>query len=159
MELHSRELMTQNSASPRKLHRSHISKSLRGLKDSHAGSPVSTTGSCLAGSNTSLPQPRHQDTADSGESGWEVVDDLPLRWATDFVSLATPNSRLANSLPQFFKLWKNDTMGGRGTAMLAISTKTNILLYETPKGERAFRFVKVCMWSEGSTNTITHRSP
>lgn len=28
--------------------------------------------------------------------------------------------------------------------MLAVATKANILLYETPKGERAFRFVKAC---------------
>jgi len=94
---------------------------------------------------TPLPRapPRHQDSTSSTDS-WDMVDDLPLRLATEYVPLATPNSRLASSSVLFFELWKNDSHGGRGTAMLAIATKTNILLYETPKGERAFRFVKVC---------------
>ena len=87
--------------------------------------------------------PRHQDSTSSTDSSWDMVDDLPLRWATDYVPLATSNSRLASSSVLFFELWKNYSSGGRGTAMLAIATKTNILLYETPKGERAFKFVKV----------------
>lgn len=89
----------------------------------------------------SLPRlpPQHQDSTSSTDS-WSIVDDVPLRWATDYVPLATPNSRLANSSVSFFELWKSDS---NGAAMLAIATKTNILLYET-KGERAFRFVKVC---------------
>jgi hypothetical protein len=38
---------------------------------------------------------------------------------------------------------KVDENRRRGGALLAIAAKSNILLYETPKGERAFRFVKV----------------
>jgi hypothetical protein len=96
-------------------------------------------------STTPLPRapPQHQDSTNSTDS-WDMVDDIPLRWATDYVPLATPNSRLAGSCVLFFELWKNDSHSARGAAMLAIATKTNILLYETPKGERAFRFVKVC---------------
>lgn len=86
--------------------------------------------------------PVHQDSTSSTES-WDIVDDLPLRWATEYIPLATPNSRLANSSVLFFELWNNKSNDGRGTAMLAVATKTSILLYETPKGERAFRFVKV----------------
>lgn len=85
--------------------------------------------------------PQHQDSTNSTDS-WCMLDDLPLRWATDYVPLATPNSRLASSSVSFFELWKNDSNGSCGAAMLAIATKTSILLYET-KGERAFRFVKV----------------
>lgn len=87
--------------------------------------------------------PRHQDSASSTDS-WDMVEDLPLRWATEYIPLATPNSRLANCSVLFFELWKSKSNDGRGTAMLAIATKTCILLYETPKRERAFRFVKVC---------------
>lgn len=74
---------------------------------------------------------------------WDMVEELPLRWATDFVNLATPGSKLASSQVLFYELWKNDGYSYRGTTMLAVATKTNILLFETPKGERAFRFVKV----------------
>lgn len=78
------------------------------------------------------------------ESEWDVVghDDLPLRWATDYVALASPGSRLANQSVLFFELHRC-TDGGRITARLAIATKQNILLYESTRGERAFRFVKV----------------
>jgi hypothetical protein len=78
------------------------------------------------------------------DSDWDVVghDDLPLRWATDYVALATPASRLANQSVLFFELHRC-TDGGRVTARLAVATKQNILLYESVRGERAFRFVKV----------------
>ncbi|KAG6808595.1 hypothetical protein H0H92_003606 [Tricholoma furcatifolium] len=85
--------------------------------------------------------PKRRDTADST---WDLVEDLPLRWATDFVPLATNGSRLLNSSVISYALWKDETRQGRGGRLLAIATKNNILLYETPKGERAFRFVKVC---------------
>ncbi|GLB34184.1 hypothetical protein LshimejAT787_0110680 [Lyophyllum shimeji] len=78
----------------------------------------------------------------SDDSGWDVVDDLPLRWATDYVPLATNGSRLLNSSVISYALWSDDSRKGRGGRLLAIATKNNILLYETPKGERAFRFVK-----------------
>lgn len=77
-----------------------------------------------------------------GES-WDVVEDLPLRWAFDYVSLAISGSRLANTSVLFYDIWSDPTISGRKGALLAVATKSTILLYETPKGERAFRFVKV----------------
>jgi hypothetical protein len=41
-----------------------------------------------------------------------------------------------------FTLWRNDDQP-RGSALLAVAIKSAVLLYESPKGERAFRFVKV----------------
>lgn len=77
--------------------------------------------------------------ADSDD--WDMIEDLPLRWATDFVPLASPGSRLINSSVLSYAVWT-----GSGTGrLLAVATKSNILLYETPRGERAFRFVKVCL--------------
>jgi hypothetical protein len=71
-----------------------------------------------------------------------MVEDLPLRWATDFVPLA--GSRLVGASVVGFATWsdesRKDKMGGQ---LLAIATKSDILLYEAPKGERAYRFVKV----------------
>ncbi|KAJ7181607.1 hypothetical protein C8R43DRAFT_969634 [Mycena crocata] len=82
--------------------------------------------------------------SNSDESSWEVVDDLPLRWARDFVPLAAAGSRLLNASILSFTLWNKDEgerHGSRGQ-FLAVATKNNILLYETPQNERAFRFVK-----------------
>lgn len=80
---------------------------------------------------------------ESDDSTWDIVEDLPLRWATDFIPLAGAKSRLSNVSVLFFELWKNDGDSSKGNAMLAVATKQNILLYETPIGERAFRYVKV----------------
>jgi len=65
-----------------------------------------------------------------------------MQWMTDYVPLATPSSKLANQSVLFFELLR---YAGRSrvTARLAVTTKQNILLYETIRGERAFRFVKV----------------
>lgn len=79
----------------------------------------------------------------SDESSWDVVDDLPLRWATDFVPLASPGSRLIGASVIGYATWSDENRRGTGGQLLAIATKNNILLYETPKGERAYRFVKV----------------
>ncbi|KAH9960520.1 hypothetical protein BC827DRAFT_1268217 [Russula dissimulans] len=75
------------------------------------------------------------------DSGWDVVDDLPLRWATDYVPLAVPGSRLMNASVLTYALWRNDNLP-RSSALLAVAIKSAVLLYESPKGERAFRFVK-----------------
>lgn len=80
---------------------------------------------------------------DSIEESWDVVEDLPLRWASDYVSLAISGSRLANTSVLSYDIWSDPTTTGRKGALLAVATKSTILLYETPKGERAFRFVKV----------------
>ncbi|KAG6910815.1 hypothetical protein DXG01_007704 [Tephrocybe rancida] len=76
------------------------------------------------------------------ESSWDMVEDLPLRWATDFVPLATAGSRLLNLSVISYALWGDENRQTRGERYLAIATKNTILLYETPKGERAFRFSK-----------------
>jgi len=80
---------------------------------------------------------------DSIDETWDVVEDLPLRWASDYVSLAISGSRLANTSVLFYDIWSDPATSGRKGALLAVATKSTILLYETPKGERAFRFVKV----------------
>ena len=88
-------------------------------------------------------------SSSSHEPGWDMVDDLPLRWATDYVPLAVPGSRLMNASVLTYALWRNDDTP-RGIALLAVGIKSAVLLYESPKGERAFRFIKV-------RYTIPHR--
>jgi hypothetical protein len=80
---------------------------------------------------------------DSDDSSWDVIDDLPLRWATSYVPLAPPGSRLANTTVHLFTLYNDEAARTKGATLLAVVTKGNILLYEAPWGERAFRFVKV----------------
>ena len=92
---------------------------------------------------TSKSQCTTSISTDHGEDNWDVVEDLPLRWASDYVSLAIPGSRLANTSVLFYDIWSDTTGSGRKGALLAVVTKSAVLLYETPKGERAFRFVKV----------------
>ena len=82
-------------------------------------------------------------SCESVDETWDFVEDLPLRWAHDYVSLAISGSRLANTSVLFYDIWSDPTTSGRKGALLAVATKSTILLYETPKGERAFRFVKV----------------
>lgn len=89
--------------------------------------------------NLSTLTPSRRNTDDSS---WDVVDDVPLRWATDFVPLANPNSRLAGLSVICYAIWADENRIGRGGQLLAVATRSNILLYEVPKGERAFRFVK-----------------
>ncbi|KAH7105626.1 hypothetical protein BKA62DRAFT_690359 [Auriculariales sp. MPI-PUGE-AT-0066] len=88
--------------------------------------------------------PAQTSRADSMSSidtnSWDVIDDLPLRWATDFVPLATPGSRLFGQSVLTFAVSK--PQDGMGRTLLAIATKTNIFLYDTPQGTRTFRYVK-----------------
>jgi hypothetical protein len=78
----------------------------------------------------------------ANDASWDVVDELPLRWATDYVPLAVPGSRLMNASVLTYALRRNDDQP-RGSALLAVAIKSAVLLYESPKGERAFRFIKV----------------
>lgn len=91
---------------------------------------------------TAESRPHLEECSSTLGSGWDVVDDLPLRWATDYVPLAAPGSRLMNSPVLAYALWRNEDQA-RGSALLAVVVKSAILLYESPKSERAFRFVKV----------------
>lgn len=85
-----------------------------------------------------------EDGSPGSSEAWDMIDDLPLRWATDYVPLATSGSRLTNTSVLSYALYRDENQRSRGGAFLAVAVKSNIFLYETPKGERAFRFVKVC---------------
>ncbi|KZT29428.1 hypothetical protein NEOLEDRAFT_1166915 [Neolentinus lepideus HHB14362 ss-1] len=93
-------------------------------------------------SNESLRErsaPARDNSGSSTDSGWELIDELPLKWAQDYVSLA--GTRLGHTSVLCYDLY-NDQNKRRAGTLLAIATKNTILLYETPKGERAFSFVK-----------------
>lgn len=85
--------------------------------------------------------PPHSAKRTHSDDSWDLVDDLPLRWATDFVPLASPGTRLANASVVSYALFSDSVR--KDGQLLAIATKSTIFLYETPRGERAFRFVKV----------------
>jgi hypothetical protein len=134
--------------------RQSLARGLRSLIDSpNAGSSSEQSSyqnllspKSSAAASTSRPTSPRPSTPrqSSDDSTWDMVDDLPLRWATDFVPLAAAGSRLLNASVHSYALWNHDDLiPGRGGRLLAIITKSNILLYETPKGERAFRFAKV----------------
>ncbi|KIK53283.1 hypothetical protein GYMLUDRAFT_179163 [Collybiopsis luxurians FD-317 M1] len=104
-------------------------------------SPSPSVSSTASKRRSRSVSPGRQDSSES--ASWDVIDDLPLRWATDFVPLATPGSRLSTSSVLSYTLWGNeDRSRGRESRLLAIATKSTILLYETPRGERAFHFLK-----------------
>ncbi|KAG9014947.1 hypothetical protein FRB94_007019 [Tulasnella sp. JGI-2019a] len=72
-------------------------------------------------------------------SSWDIVEDLPMRWATDFVLLYNANSKPHASATSY-ELWR--PTDGKGSMKLVVATRSNILLFETPLNERAFKFVK-----------------
>ncbi len=118
-------------------HSSSISKLTKGRADKEP--------QCSYPNTISSPMKlRRGESSLSVDSTWDVVEDLPFRWATDYVPLASPGSRLLNSSVLFFELKKSDNnVAYKGVSVLAIATKASIFLYETPRGERAFRFAKV----------------
>ncbi|KAJ6560203.1 hypothetical protein B0H19DRAFT_1234524, partial [Mycena capillaripes] len=123
---------------------------------------ASFSSSATAFSSGSAAAPRPPPRANSDESSWELLDaaaSLPIRWARDYVPLAgagkSATSRLAGASVVCFVLWTREGEGSRSSSygagkggggreqkFLAVATKGGILLYETPVGERAFRFVK-----------------
>lgn len=127
---------------PTKKHRpqSSLARGLKHLIDSPgSGSDQSSAYLTPTHSPVRSSSPNRQN---SDDSSWDVIEDLPLRWATDFVPLASPGSRLLNQSVISYAIWNGSVQGGIRGRLLAVATKSNILLYETPKGERAFRFVK-----------------
>lgn len=82
-------------------------------------------------------------SSDTLNLSWDVVGDLPLRWANHYTPLATAGSRLSNTPVLLYEIWRNENQRSRGGALLAVVTKSNIFLYEAPKGERAFHLLKV----------------
>ncbi|KAG6844525.1 hypothetical protein H0H87_006181 [Tephrocybe sp. NHM501043] len=131
---------------------SNLARGLKSLIDSsysHESSSSTcldkTIGPVLAVPAPSAPQRNGRlspNRKESDDSSWDMVEDLPLRWATDFVPLATSGSRLLNLSVISYALWSDESRKGRGERFLAIATKSSILLYQTPKGERAFLFSK-----------------
>ncbi|KAH9938111.1 uncharacterized protein B0H18DRAFT_1080888 [Fomitopsis serialis] len=94
-----------------------------------------------------LPPRPSEERADSDDSrsSWDAMDDmhdLPLLWAAHYTPLASPGSRLHNTSVLFYEYYRNENQRTRGGVLLAVATKSNIFLYEAPKGERAFHLVK-----------------
>ncbi|CCL98243.1 uncharacterized protein FIBRA_00237 [Fibroporia radiculosa] len=88
------------------------------------------------------PRPSERSDSIDSQRSWEFVDDMPLLWAAHYTPLASAGSRLLNTSVLFYDLWRNENQRSRGGALLAVATKSNIFLYEAPKGERAFRLIK-----------------
>ncbi|KAI0082509.1 hypothetical protein K474DRAFT_1655296 [Panus rudis PR-1116 ss-1] len=150
----------QSQTTPKKHHRKGPSLA-RGLRNLVADAPITPVNSnppqvrldALYSDSPLDPPPslrsvspiyrtNSNDSSSTVDSSWDVVDEMPLRWATDFVPLASSGSRLQHSSVLFYSLWRDENQRSRGGVYLAIVVKNNIFLYETPKGERAFRFVK-----------------
>ena len=98
--------------------------------------------------NLNNNHPFHGDMLNSSattDSFADVSGDLPLTWARDFVPLALSGSRLAGVSVIAIATWPDSSNPTQkeGIQFLAVATKSAIVLYETPKGSRAFRFVKV----------------
>lgn len=137
-------------ATPTKRHRTQGSIT-KGFRNLVTESPVTTTPITPQSYARLLPlevntgdRTADCDFSPSSEPTWDLLqEDLPLRWATDFIPLATPGSRLMSTSAHSYAMWNEGGVKGRGSALLAIATKSNILMYEKPKGERAFRFIKV----------------
>jgi hypothetical protein len=119
----------------------------RNLKDSLPG--ITTTNPTpQSPPNLNKSNPFQGDMVDSSATTQGFADesiwrDLPLKWATDFVPLALPGSRLAGVSVIAIATWPEGSSSteGEGIQLLAVATKTAIVLYETLN--RAFRFVKV----------------
>ncbi|XP_006456699.1 hypothetical protein AGABI2DRAFT_211754, partial [Agaricus bisporus var. bisporus H97] len=125
----------QVQTSPVKKHRqqSSIARGLKSLIDApsptiEAQRPISYHSMLNPGSNTNAtlgihsnvqlhdsnllpklsPSRRKSTSTNISTSSWDVVDEAPLRWATDFVPLATANSRLASSLVTSYAIWADE---------------------------------------------------
>lgn len=158
---------TPQHLSPKKhRHQSSISKGFKSLIiDSPSGQSPEPRSSYQ---NMMPPAVPHKDatfqrtnSVASTDSTWDMVDDFPLRWATDYVPLAAAGSRLRNSSVLFFELKRDEYRTYGGNTHLAVATKSSILLYETPKGERAFCYVKVsvrCVCMPEICMTLSYRS-
>lgn len=124
-------------------HNSSINKLKSFISDSGTSSePPSSYPSSSSSSRPLSTLLKRETSTSSIESSWDLVDELPLRWATDFIPLASSGSRLLHQNVLFFELQRSSAPGARGVSSLAVAIKQSILLYETPKNERAFRFVK-----------------
>ena len=145
----------QQGSSPSRRHRptGSIARSIKSLIDSpgHAPEPPASYSGLLTATTATGPSiartpPRRRSPTrgESTDSGWDVMEENlnPLKWATDYVPLASQGSRLASSSVTSYATW-TDPNRASGGQKLAIATKNSILLYESRKGERAYHFVKV----------------
>ncbi|KAJ7321651.1 hypothetical protein DFH08DRAFT_970010 [Mycena albidolilacea] len=117
-----------NKNTPTKKHRPTSNIIMRGLKSlvpiaasSSSGAPESSSsyqplltlklslnggGSGSSSQRLLLAVPvRQPPRTNSDESSWEMVDDLPLQWTWDFVSLVSAGLRLVNASVLSFALW------------------------------------------------------
>ncbi|KAI0346907.1 hypothetical protein BDW22DRAFT_470158 [Trametopsis cervina] len=146
----------KGSTTSRSPHKS-IPALAKGLKNIKLDSPIlqspytrdlhgsTSSFNTLAGSPPFKPEPHRAGSAESAatiDSTWDVVEDLPIRWAMDYVPLAAAGTRLSGTPVVCYDLWREFNERRRGAAYLAVVIKSNILLYHAPKGERAFRFIK-----------------
>lgn len=152
-------------------HQSSIARSIKSLIDSPSQSgqissyqpylPNSSTnniGTSFAPNSPIPEKPLIPLRREPDDSEWDIVDDQSIRWATDYKPLASPGSRLAGTSALLFATWSDEGRKG-GEKLLAIATKSNVLLYETPKGERAYKFVKVCLFRTYYLKPCTLISP
>ena len=63
----------------------------------------------------------------------------------DYISLATGSSKLGGMSVICYEVWRDVFEGRLLHTKMAVATKSYIFLYATPKGERAFKFVKVSL--------------
>lgn len=87
------------------------------------------------------------------------MHDLPLLWAAHYTPLASPGSRMHNTSVLFYEFYRHEYQRSRGGVLLAVATKSNIFLYEAPKGERAFHLVKVRGWHRPMYCSRIHVEP
>lgn len=114
-----------------------MSPALSSISLQSALSPYAVSTPATPAPNT--PRSPRSPTLETSSS-WDFMDDMPMRWATDFKPLFNPNSRVNGSVTGYV-LWRGSD--AKAPVKLAVSTRTNILLFETPPNERAFKFVKV----------------
>jgi hypothetical protein len=134
-------------------HSRSLTKGLRSLiTNEHTSSDATPKGtnskhsrsSSLKEKTASAGQTSHTPSTTTTEFNWEAHDEAALRLATDYVPLGQPSSKLSSLDISSFDLYQSGSYGGSSAfALLAIASKSTILLYEASAGERVFRFHKV----------------
>ncbi len=87
--------------------------------------------------------PSSSSSLASGDLAWDIIDDLPLKWAKDYVPLTLAHSKLADGEAHKFELFRMDDELSNGLSVLAVTARNHIYIFESSRGERAFRFVQV----------------
>ncbi|KAF8314699.1 hypothetical protein DL93DRAFT_2198497 [Clavulina sp. PMI_390] len=129
----------------KKVHSRSISRGLRSLliSDHSSHAAKSEPQSAITPSSSSqLDRSSSTLTRAATEEGWDLIEELPMRWATDFVPLAPASGKTPTIDVNRFELYHSNGTFGRAGSLLALAAKSSILIFEAPQGERAFRFVK-----------------